>query len=211
MRDWKAHTGLGTWTPRLQTRCSTRGNAHVSSKFRCANKSMAQWPLLGLLRLQRPMEDEKTWKKRTKRFDGWQSKQSLRVEIKPLAALQHATKNNIKHDYSVCSQVLEFHKIHSSSWRIRFFSFHHCSILFSSLFLITLLVLLRFSSLLSRPQGKPSPATQEKGLLRLLAKAPGWQTMNPSNTIQKCHETKDMTSRRAMEWTRVVGNRVTKL
>lgn len=40
----------------------------------------------------------KTWKKkRTKRFDGWQSKQSLRVEIKPLAALRHATKNNIKH------------------------------------------------------------------------------------------------------------------
>ena len=144
-------------------------------------------------------------KKRTKRFDGWQSKQSLRVEIKPLAALQHATKNNIKHNYSVCSQVLEFHKIHCSSWRIRFFSFHHCSILFSSLFLITLLVLLRFSSLLSRPQGKPSPATQEKGLLRLLAKAPGWQTMNPSNTIQKCHETEDMTSRRrAMEWTWVV-------
>ena len=72
-------------------------------------------------------------KKRTKRFDGWQSKQSLRVEIKPLAALQHATKNNIKHNYSVCSQVLEFKKIHARSWRILFFSFHHCSILFSSL------------------------------------------------------------------------------
>ena len=97
------------------------------------------------------------------------------------APFSSATCNKEQHKtYSVCSQVLEFQKIYSRSWRICFFPFHHCSILFSSLFLITLLVLLRFSSLLSRPQGKPSPATQEKGLLRLLAKAPGWQTMNPS-------------------------------
>ena len=66
-----------------------------------SNARTNQWPnglfldssgFKGLWKMKKKHE-----KKRTKRFDGWQSKQSLRVEIKPLSALRHATKNNIKH------------------------------------------------------------------------------------------------------------------
>ena len=89
---------------------STRGNVHVS-KFQCAPNGLFldSSGFKGLWKL----------KKRRKRFDG-QSRQSLRVEIKSLAALQHATKNNIKHTAFV-HKCWNLKEIHSRSWRICFF------------------------------------------------------------------------------------------